>query len=62
MPDSDLLKLTISEVAPLIQAREVSPVDLTEAALNEAADHVNQVFDRYNAQVGRWAAMRGERL
>ena len=36
MPDSDLLKLTISEVAPLIRAREVSPVDLAEAALAEA--------------------------
>ena len=29
MPDSELLKLTISEVAPLIQAGEVSPVELT---------------------------------
>ena len=36
MPSSELLKLTISEVAPLIQAREVSPVDLAEAALAEA--------------------------
>ena len=36
MPDNELLKLTISEIAPLIQAREVSPVDLTEAALAEA--------------------------
>ena len=36
MPDSELLKLTISEIAPLIQSREVSPVELTEAALSEA--------------------------
>ena len=36
MPDNELLKLTISEIAPMIQAREVSPVDLTEAALAEA--------------------------
>ena len=36
MPDSELLKLTISEIAPLIQSREVSPVELTEAALTEA--------------------------
>ena len=36
MPDSELLKLTISEIAPLIQSREVSPVELTEAALAEA--------------------------
>ena len=36
MPDNELLQLTISEIAPMIQAREVSPVDLTEAALAEA--------------------------
>ena len=36
MPDNELLNLTISEIAPMIQAREVSPVDLTEAALAEA--------------------------
>lgn len=36
MPDSELLKLTISEVAPLIQSRAVSPVELTEAALAQA--------------------------
>ena len=36
MPSSELLKLTISEIAPMIQAREVSPVDLAEAALAEA--------------------------
>ena len=36
MPDNELLKLTISEIAPLIQSREVSPVDLAEAALAEA--------------------------
>ena len=36
MPDNELLKLTISEIAPMIQAREVSPAELTEAALAEA--------------------------
>ena len=36
MPDNELLKLTISDIAPMIQAREVSPVELTEAALAEA--------------------------
>ncbi len=36
MPENELLKLTISEIAPMIQARSVSPVDLTEAALAEA--------------------------
>ena len=34
MPNEDLLDLTISELAPLIKAREVSPVDLTEAAIS----------------------------
>ena len=36
MPNSDLLKLTISELAPKIQARQVSPVEVTQAALAEA--------------------------
>ena len=33
MADVDLTKLTISELAPRIRAREVSPVEVTEAAL-----------------------------
>ena len=36
MPDTELLKLTISELAPKIQSREVSPVEVTEAALAQA--------------------------
>lgn len=36
MPNTDLMKLTISELAPKIKAREVSPVELTEAALAQA--------------------------
>jgi aspartyl-tRNA(Asn)/glutamyl-tRNA(Gln) amidotransferase subunit A len=36
MVDLALLRLTISELAPKIQAREVSPVELTEAALAQA--------------------------
>ena len=36
MPDNEMLKLTISEIAPMIQSRAVSPVELTEAALAEA--------------------------
>ena len=36
MPNAELLKMTISELAPRIQRREVSPVELTEAALAEA--------------------------
>ena len=33
MPDAELVTLTISELAPRIKAREISPVELTEAAL-----------------------------
>ena len=36
MPNVDLLRMTISELAPKIQNKEVSPVELTEAALAEA--------------------------
>ena len=36
MTDSELLTLTISEVGPRIKAREISPVELTEAALAQA--------------------------
>ena len=36
MADVDLLKLTISQLGPKIQRREVSPVEVTEAALSEA--------------------------
>ena len=36
MPNADLLKLTISELAPMIQTRKVSLVELTEAALAQA--------------------------
>ena len=36
MPDSELVTLTISELAPRIKAKEISPVELTEAALAQA--------------------------
>ena len=36
MANLDLLKLTIAELAPKIRSGEVSPVELTEAALNRA--------------------------
>ena len=36
MPSDDLLKLTISQLAPRVQSGEVSPVELTEAALAQA--------------------------
>ena len=36
MSNADLLRMTISEMAPKIKNKEVSPVELTEAALAEA--------------------------
>ena len=36
MSNTELLKLTISELAPKIKARQVSPVEITEAALAQA--------------------------
>ncbi|PKB72538.1 MAG: hypothetical protein BZY75_06470 [SAR202 cluster bacterium Io17-Chloro-G7] len=36
MANVELLRMTISELAPKIQNKEVSPVELTEAALSEA--------------------------
>ena len=33
MPDTELVKLTISELAPMIRARKVSPVEVVEASL-----------------------------
>ena len=36
MPNVELLRMTISELAPKIKNKEVSPVELTEAALAEA--------------------------
>ncbi len=36
MPNTELLKMTISELAPRIRSQEISPVELTEAALAEA--------------------------
>ena len=36
MPDADLIRLSISELAPKIKAREVSPLEVTEAALEQA--------------------------
>ena len=36
MAASELVTLTISELVPKIKAREVSPVEVTEAALAQA--------------------------
>ncbi len=38
------------------------PYPSVEAALNEAALHVDQVFRRHNTQVERWVTARGEEL
>ena len=35
MADKDIFKLTISELAPKIKGREISPVEVTEAALSQ---------------------------
>ena len=47
---------------PEIEAGE-GPYPSVEAALREAADHVDNVYRRYNQQVAHWAALRerGER-
>ena len=69
MPDSDLLQLTISELAPKIQAKEVSPVELTEAALARAErlqsslnTFITSTYDeaRRQAKEQEAALMRGE--
>ena len=36
MTDSEVINLTIAELAPKIEAREISPVEVTEAALAQA--------------------------
>ena len=36
MTDSEIINLTIAELAPKIEAREISPVEVTEAALAQA--------------------------
>ncbi len=36
MPDEQLLDMTVEELAPKIRDREVSPVEVTEAALERA--------------------------
>ncbi len=46
MADSDLMSMTISELAPKIQAKEVSPVELTEAALAQV-DRLQPVLNSF---------------
>ena len=69
MADSDLCQLTISELAPKIKAREISPVELTEAALARA-DRLQPTLNsfitilhdqaRSQAKEQEQALMRGE--
>ena len=69
MTGSDLITLTISELAPRIKAREISPVELTEAALAQA-DRLQPTLNsfitllheqaRSQAREAEAALMRGE--
>jgi aspartyl-tRNA(Asn)/glutamyl-tRNA(Gln) amidotransferase subunit A len=69
MANSDLIRMTISELAPKIQAKEISPVELTEAAL-EQVDRLQPVLNsfitilhdqaRSQAREQEAALMRGE--
>ena len=69
MADSELLNMTISELAPKIQAKEVSPVELTDAALAKL-DRLQPVLNsfitilhdqaRAQAKEQEAALMRGE--
>ncbi len=69
MADSDLVTLTISELAPKIKAKEISPVELTEAALAQADrlqpklnSFITMLHDqaRTQAKEQEAALMRGE--
>ena len=46
MPNVDLLRMTISELAPKIQNKEISPVELTEAAL-AVADRLQPTLNSF---------------
>ena len=69
MANIDLLKMTISQLAPKIQSREVSPVEVTEAALAEA-DRLQPTLNSFitilhqqameQARVQEAALVRGE--
>jgi len=69
MAATELLTLTIAELAPKIRARDVSPVDLTEAALAQAErlqptldSFITILYDtaRQQAKEQEAALMRGE--
>ena len=46
MPDNELVRLTISELAPKIRAREVSPVGVVEAVLAQA-DRLQPILNSF---------------
>jgi aspartyl-tRNA(Asn)/glutamyl-tRNA(Gln) amidotransferase subunit A len=46
MANTELLKMTISELAPKIREREVSPVEVTEAALSQA-DQLQPILNSF---------------
>ena len=45
MTHSDITNMTIDELAPKIEAREISPVEVTEAALAQV-DRLHPKFHR----------------
>ena len=57
MGTPELLKLTISELAPKIRSREVSPVEVTEAALAQA-DRLNSSLNSFITLLGDMAMVR----
>ena len=48
---TDLLRLTIEELAPMLQRREVSPVEITQAAL-EQADRLQPILNSFITMLG----------
>ena len=54
MPNVELLRMTISELAPKIESKEVSPVEVTEAALSEA-DRLQPTLNSFIAILHDWA-------
>ena len=59
MGTPELLKLTISELAPKIRSREVSPVEVTEAALAQA-DRLNSSLNSFITLLGDMAMVRAK--
>ncbi len=62
MTHRDLAFMSIPELAPLIKAREVSPVELVDAQLSRIAefDEVMRAFIHVNAEAARALALAAE--